>query len=118
MTAKKKPARKETPRQLLERRLRQSGEIAGERWRHTLREIARLEQRLADAESLIVTLTDRFNQRDPSPAGMTKHLHPSNRKCMACAPEPMRSESTYRVQHTLDCQAAAYNGAGWVCRCT
>ena len=43
-------------------------------------------QRLAEAEGLIAALTDRVKLHDhePPPFGMTKHLHPSSRKCREC----------------------------------
>lgn len=55
-----------------------------------------LQQRLAEAEQLIATLADRFNAnpwrpRDSDvPFGMTKHLHPSDQKCMICVTEALR----------------------------
>jgi hypothetical protein len=47
----------------------------------------RVMQRLAELEHLLVELTDRVMKQSPAPFGMTKHLHPSDRKCAACEPE-------------------------------
>lgn len=77
------------------------GEVR-EKHAHVQERVSGLQQRLAEAEQLIVTLTEQFQKRDPTPFGMTKHLHQREQRCAACS-VPADYEPAFPMRDIRDC---------------